>query len=186
MLHSNAKWTWSKTIVATVLFLTTCSFAAIAGGDTYEIYLNKKLVFKQIVHNASAIDLNSLQLTKDNYNDELVIYYSHCGVTGTGRSIEIKDDQNNVLKEWKYNDAVDANAAMTIPVKEILELQKKNPKAALNLYYFSSKYLPKGRMLASIKTQEKNTVMIPGRAWSNEAFVAAANIAVKNFLLWRI
>jgi hypothetical protein len=185
MLHSNAKWTWSKTFAAIVLFLTTFSFAAIAGGDTYEIYLNKKLVFKQRVLNASAIDLNSLQLTKANYNDELVIYYSHCGVTGTGRSIEIKDDQNNVLKEWKYKDANSSNTAMTIPVKEILELQKNNPKAVLNLYYFSSKYLPKGRMLASIKTQEKNTVMRPDRAESKDVLVAT-NIAVKNLLLWRI
>jgi len=185
MLHSNAKWTWSKTFAATVLFLTTFSFAAIAGGDTYEIYLNKKLVFKQRVLNASAIDLNSLQLTKANYNDELVIYYSHCGVTGTGRSIEIKDDQNNVLKEWKYKDANSSNTAMTIPVKEILELQKNNPKAVLNLYYFSSKYLPKGRMLASIKTQEKNTVMRSDKVWSKDALVIT-NIAVKNFLLWYI
>src|SRR5690349_7914830 len=185
MTHTDFKQSILKTFAAIALFLTTFSFAAIAGGDTYEIYLNKKLVFKQRVLNASAIDLNSLQLTKANYNDELVIYYSHCGVTGTGRSIEIKDDQNNVLKEWKYKDAVGANSAMTIPVKEILELQKNNPKAALNLYYFSSKYLPKGRMLASIKTQEKNTVMKSGRIWNKDAF-AATNIAIKNFLLWRI
>ena len=100
------------------------------------------------------------------------------------RSFDL-DDQNNVLKEWKYKDAVGANAAMTIPVKEILELQQNNPKAVLDLYYFSSKYLPKGRMLASIKTQEKNTVMKSGRIWSKDGF-AATNIAVKNFLLWRI
>ena len=185
MPHFNLRQTWMKTIVATVLVLTTFSFTAIAGGDTYEIYLNNKLVFKQRVINPSAVDLNSLQLTKANSNDELVIYYSHCGVTGTGRSIEIKDEKNQVLKEWKYKDASGSNASMTIPVKEILELQKDNPKTILNLYYFSSKYLPKGRMIASIKMQEKNTTMNE-KEKRNKNVLIVANISAINLLLWRI
>jgi len=45
---------------------------------------------------------------------------------------------------------------MSIPVKDIFDLQKKNVSATLKLYYFSSQYLPKGRVLTSIKLQEKN------------------------------
>ena len=40
-------------------------------------------------------------------------------------------------------------------IRNILELQKKN--ANLRLYYFSSQYLPKGRVIASVKLQDKNT-----------------------------
>jgi len=184
MSHIHFKQSMLKTFIATALFLTTFSFAAIAGGDTYEIYLNNKLVFKQRVLNTTAVDLNSLPLTKANYNDELEIYYSHCGVTGTGRSIEIKDDQGNVLKEWKFKDVTGANASMTIPVKEILELQKTNPNIALNLYYFSSKYLPKGRMLASIKLPGKNNAMQTKNIRSD--VLVAANITLMNLLFWRI
>ena len=163
MSHIHFKQSMLKTFIATALFLTTFSFAAIAGGDTYEIYLNNKLVFKQRVLNTTAVDLNSLPLTKANYNDELEIYYSHCGVTGTGRSIEIKDDQGNVLKEWKFADATGNNASMLIPVKEILDLQKNNANASLSLYYFSSKYLPKGLMLTSIKLKERNVALLESK-----------------------
>ena len=98
-------------------------------------------------------------MTKANYNDELVIYYSHCGQTGKGRSIVLRDDNNNIIKEWKFSDATGSDASMKIPVKEILELQRKNANTSLSLYYFSSQYLPKGRMLTSIKLQDKNTAM---------------------------
>jgi hypothetical protein len=112
-------------------------------------------VFKQA---RLGVSVSNLQLTKANSNDELVIYYSHCGQTGKGRSIVLRDDKNNIVKEWKFSDATGSDASMKIPVKEILELQKKNSNASLSLYYFSSQYLPKGRMLTSIKLQDKNTV----------------------------
>jgi hypothetical protein len=48
---------------------------------------------------------------------------------------------------------------MTIGVKDILELKKNHPNAALNLFYSSSQYLTKGIMLASIKEVEKSTVL---------------------------
>jgi hypothetical protein len=184
MSHTNSNCTLLKTFIVTVLF-STISFAATAGGDTYQIYLNNKLVFKQRVLNSSPMDLNSLQLTKANYNDELEIYYSHCGVTGTGRCVEIKDEQNHILKEWKFKDADAANAAMSIPVKEILELQKNNPNAVLNLYYFSSKYLPKGRMIASIKMQGKNTTMNK-KVRENKDDMIPKNISTTNLIFWRI
>jgi hypothetical protein len=181
MSLTNSNRTLLKTFIATVLF-STISFAATAGGDTYQIYLNNKLVFKQRVLNSSPVDLNSLQLTKANYNDELEIYYNHCGVTGTGRSVEIKDEQNHILKEWKFKDA---NVAMSIPVKEILELQKNNPNAVLNLYYFSSKYLPKGRMIASIKMQGKNTTMNK-KVTGNKDDMITKNISTINLIFWHI
>lgn len=155
MLHSIFKSATVKYFIPLVLLLTTFSFAAKAGGDSYSFYLNGKLLFTQV---GTRTSVSNLQLSKENYKDELVIRYNHCGQTGKGRSIVLKDDKNNIVKEWKF---ADGNASMTIPVKEILELQKKNANTTLSLYYFSSKYLPKGRMLTSVKLQDKNTAMHP-------------------------
>ena len=138
-------------------FVAFFSSVAFAGGDKYEIYLNKKLMTEQFVTNQT-ISLKSLQLSNANSNDELTVYYSHCGEVGTGRSILLKDEKNNVLKEWKFSDG--SSAAMTIKVKDILEIQKKNAKAEITLVYYSSKYLPKGRSLTAIKVNEKNTAQI--------------------------
>jgi len=155
MLHTNFKFSFVKTFTLIVLCLAAVSFKSKAGGDKYEIYLNNKLIEEKYV-GGLAVDVSSLQLDKTNYKDKLVIYYSHCGTIGKGRSILIKDEQNRVLKEWKFADATGTESSMSIPVKDILDLQKNNANASLSLYYFSSQYLPKGRMLTSIKLKEKN------------------------------
>jgi len=158
MLHRNLKPALVKTFTLIVLCLTAFSFISKAGGDRYEIYLNDKRIMQRYVGQL-AVDVSSLQLDKTNYNDKLVIYYSHCGTAGKGRTILIKDEQNKVLKEWKFADATRDDASMSIPVKDILDLQKSNVNANLGLYYFSSQYLPKGRMLTSIKLKEKNLAL---------------------------
>ncbi len=103
MQHPNFKSTLVKVFTLIVLGLTMFSFAGRAGGDSYKIYLNKKLITEQYVSQPSS-GLISLNLDKANYKDQIVIYYSHCGTTGKGRSIMLKDEQNKILKEWKFAD----------------------------------------------------------------------------------
>ena len=103
MQHPNFKSTLVKVFTLIVLGLTMFSFAGRAGGDSYKIYLNKKLITEQYVSQPSS-GLISLNLDKANYKDQIVIYYSHCGTTGKGRSIVLKDEQNKILKEWKFAD----------------------------------------------------------------------------------
>ncbi len=86
MLHTNFKSALVKTFTLIVLSLTVFTYASKAGGDRYEIYLNDKLITQQYVGKL-AVDVSSLQLDKANYKDKLVIYYSHCGTAGKGRSI---------------------------------------------------------------------------------------------------
>lgn len=133
-----------------------CSSVVFAGGDKYSIYLNNKLINEQYVH-SNSFAFKSLQLSNANSNDEITIYYSHCGEVGTGRSIVLTDDKNNVLKEWKF---FDGSAAMIIKVKDILEVQKNNANSNIALVYYSNKYLPKGRSLTSIKVGDKNTAFV--------------------------
>lgn len=139
-----------KLFIITAMFAGAFSFTSFAGGDVYEIYLNNKLIYTQTYKMASGT--NDLRLSKLNANDKLVIKYSHCGVQGNSRSIVIKDENNNILKEWKFTDAKNNQSVMTIPVKELLALKTKN--STLKLYY-SAKQLPDGRMLAAITVGEK-------------------------------
>lgn len=155
MLHINFKSTLVKSFTLFVLCLAVFSHVGIAGGgDSYAIYLNNKLITKQHVTQSSS-GIISLPLDKANLNDRIKIHYSHCGVIGKGRSIIVKNDQNQVLKEWKFADAKGSEVSVSIQVKDILDLKKKNVNARLNLYY-SSKELPQGRMLASVMLDDKN------------------------------
>ena len=130
------------------------SFTCFAGGDVYEIYLNDKLVYKQEYKQVSGS--NNLHLGKLNMNDRLVIKYSHCGVPGQDRSIVIKDENGNIIKEWKFTNTQNNQSVMLIPVKELLDLKTKD--ASLKLYY-AAKQLPGGRMLAAITLDEKKVAM---------------------------
>jgi hypothetical protein len=122
--------------------LTFLSF--LPGGDHYEVYLNKKLVFTQIVSQPASI--KSLALDQRNINDQVDVYYSHCGKLGTNRTIAIKDGKN-VLKQWRFSDA--AGKFMSLGAREILAFETKNTDRKLNLYYCSEQ-MPDGKLLASI------------------------------------
>ncbi len=184
MLHTNFKSALVKTFTLIVLSLTVFTYASKAGGDRYEIYLNDKLITQQYVGKL-AVDVSSLQLDKANYKDKLVIYYSHCGTAGKGRSIVLKDEQNKIVKEWKFADAAGTDASMSIPVKDILGLQKNN--ATLKLYYFSSQYLPKGRMLTSIKLKDKNLAQHQSEKGKYLSALTAGilGLAAAGYLFWR-
>ena len=117
-----------------LLFLFAFTSSAKAGLDSFEIYLNNRLLVKQTVD--KPLSLESLQLDKSNTNDRLVIRYSQCNAPnkiGKGRKLVIRDAKGGVVKEWKFADTDDMG--LSIPVKELLELEKKNGNAPLSLVY---------------------------------------------------
>jgi len=82
----------------------------------------------------------------ENYN-QLIVKYNECGRTVTGRTITIKDDRNNVLKELRFQGASSGyEESMLCPVKDILALKQKGTNT-LRLYY-SSKEFPVGQQIA--------------------------------------
>jgi hypothetical protein len=136
--------------------LAMFSLTAKAGGDSYEIYLNNKLILKQ--YQFQTLSLTSLNLNKSNLHDQLVIYYSQCNVkdaTGKGRTIVIKNDRGIVLKEWKFSDNSDSRGGMVIPVKELLQLQKENAEGSLSIFY-SAQGHPQSQILSSLKLTVSN------------------------------
>jgi len=130
-------------LVATTMLLF--SFTSPRGGDSFEIYLNGNRLVQQFVHIDNSV--KSLQLTSTSASDKLDIYYSHCGRTGSGRSITIKDEKGKELRTWKFADAA-GRSAMTIMMKDVYAY-KKTSTAKFSILY-SSKELPEGRTLATV------------------------------------
>lgn len=155
MLHSHFKKLMFACTACMLMCLTISASDAFAGGgDNYKVYLNKKLILSQEHVTTASASIGNLPLDKLTESDEVIVQYTHCGEVGKGRTIVLKDEKGNVLKEWKFADV--ASSAMSIPVKDILAIKKKNPNAAMNLYYFSSRFLPNGRMLATLKNEKKD------------------------------
>lgn len=140
-----------KSLGLVALFATMSSFSGTWGGDSYRIYVNNKLVMEELVYNQKSV--KSIQLNQNAVNDQVSVYYSHCGKTGTARHIAIKDAKDKVLKEWNYADVSGKEAAMSCKAKEILALQKSGER--LNMYY-SSKEMPSGKMLAYVLLTKDN------------------------------
>ena len=128
------------------LLIAAPAFSGSFGSDSFTIYLNNRLLLQQFVARHEGV--KTLQLDQANPNDQLLIYYSHCGRIGTDRSITLKDAQNRTIKQWHFADAEGANTAMTCKVKDILDCQKGNTTIQL---LYSSRELPEGRLLASLQ-----------------------------------
>ena len=128
------------------------------GGEGFEVYLNNKLVIQQ--YGEKINDVKSLQLDQSASNGQLAIRYFHCGQPGKSRVVTIKDEQNVVLKEWRFGDTKDAAAKLCCNVKDILALPKIKAGRKVNLYYTSTQ-LPNGRLLATLTTVTKNNAAQP-------------------------
>ena len=136
--------------------LITLSFASLSftnrfGLDKFEIYLNNKLLQKQYVN--QPLNLRVLQLDKAKESDQLQIIYSHCmrdNGPGTGRSISVKDENGTTLHKWVFTDATGADLKMTIAVKDLLQLEKKNTDHQLSLYY-NAKESERVELLAMVR-----------------------------------
>jgi hypothetical protein len=142
--------TFIKLFTLITLCFTTFGFTSKFGLDSYEIYLNNKLVLKQTVNQPLSLRMLKLDAAKE--SDQLQINYRHCtgkGV-GTDRSIILKDDKGNTLKKWTFANATSSDLNMTIAVKELLQLEKKNASRELSLYY-TARELPKGETLAFLR-----------------------------------
>jgi hypothetical protein len=150
MQHKTFKQAFMQLCVLVALSFTAFGFTANLGLDSYEIYLNNRLILKQYVN--QPLSLRKLQLEKAEANDKLRINYTHChgnGI-GTGRSIAVKDERGNTLRKWDFADGDGTNVGMTIAVTELTQLERKHAHQDLSLHY-ASKELPKGELLAFLR-----------------------------------
>jgi hypothetical protein len=139
-----------KTLKSVFLFALSAvlfSFTTSWGGDSYQIFINKKLVMKEYVHNNTGA--KSFAMDKATYDDQVEVYYSHCGQVGKSRAISIKDENNRLVKELHFDDFTGKNSGMSFKVSDFINWDKRNGVDQLNIYY-SSKELNNGRLLATI------------------------------------
>lgn len=123
------------------------------GGEGFEVYLNDKLILQQYGEKMSIV--KTIELDQSASNGQLAIRYYHCGRPGKSRVVTIKDDQNIVLKEWRFGDATDASAKVSCNVKDIFALPKVKAGKKVSLYYAASE-MPKGRLLATLAAVNKS------------------------------
>jgi hypothetical protein len=135
----------SKFMMLIAIGISVQSFSPNPGGEGFEIFLNNKVVVQRFGNQINTV--NNLQLNPAAVNDKLTIKYHHCGRVGKNRTVTIKDGENNVLKVFRYADANSPVAEMTLPVKDILALKKRNGICKL---FYASTELPNGRMLATL------------------------------------
>lgn len=135
-----------KIFAMVTLVAMMSSFTKPFGGEGFEIYLNGKVWVQQYGEKMNGVKVLSLDNTTA--NDQLSIKYHHCGKTGLNRIVSIKDEHDNLLKEFRFENVDQPVAEMKIRLGDITSLKKGS--GLLRLYYTSSE-LPKGRMLASLK-----------------------------------
>lgn len=128
-------------------FIATLSGFAPMGAHSFLIQLDDKTVSEQYVINTTTIPKVVLDPAEN--HKQLTVKYNECGRTVSGRVISVKDGNNTVVKQWKFEGTTSGyKDAMTVGVKDILAL-KKNSSNTLNMYYASAEF-PAGQHIATI------------------------------------
>ena len=146
MRTNNFRMLFSRSLMLLVA-IASFSFVTPRGGDVFKIYINNKMIVEQFVHGNPKMKV--ITLDQRNYNDEVSVYYSHCGQIGKSRQLSIRDASNRIIKTWKFADAGKEHTPMTFRAKEILDMQKADASHQFTIIY-TSKELPKGYTLASV------------------------------------
>ncbi len=133
------------------IFLT--GFISPLGGEGYQIYIDNKLVLEQFGNDRKQV--KNLQLEPSQAKSELRVKFYHCGMAGNSRILELRTPGKQVLRQWQFANEEGKNFAITVAVKDILDLQKKAGAGTMHLFY-ASKEAPEGRFLAGLISSEKS------------------------------
>ncbi len=151
MKTPNAKTIFASLLAALVIGLITMAFSPKLGLDSYEIYLNDKLILKQYIN--QPLNLRTLQLDKAAPEDLLWVKYNHCTIksgSGSERVIVLKDNNGHELKQWAFANSPSENKAMKVSVAELRQLEKDHAAHQISMYY-KSKELADAELLAYLR-----------------------------------
>ena len=139
------KFSWVNSLIGVTLCSLLLSFSIKPGAHRFQVYLDGKLLIEQYAN--SKMDAPKLLLDPAENYSQLIVKYSECGRTVTGRMITIKDDHNKILKEWRFDGETSGyKESMACQVKDITALLPKGSNT-LKLYY-SSKEFTEGQQIA--------------------------------------
>lgn len=129
---------WANVLVGVALSAILFSFAPLPGAHSVQVYLDDKLVLDQYVNFKS--DAPKLKLDPAEKYSQLIVKYNECGRTVTGRSLTLKDDHDNVLKNWRYEGASRGySESMSCLMKDIIALKPKGTNT-MKLFYSSNDF----------------------------------------------
>ena len=141
--------------IALCVILFSFSTAPGSGAHSVKVYLDSKLMVEQYLdfHKTEAPKL--ILDPAEKYN-QLIVKYSECGRTVTGRKLILKDHNNKVLKDWNFDgSSTGFNESMRCLVNDIVALKPKGSNA-LKLYYSSNDF-PEGQQIVYIVIGDKTS-----------------------------
>lgn len=143
------KITRNNMIIGVAISAILFAFASRPGAHSVQLYLDSRLVIDHYVDSKKEVPEVRVD-NAENYS-QLIVKYSECGRTVTGRKLTVKDGANKILKDWYFEGAsAGFKDPMTIARKELASLKQKSNKA-LTLYYSSNEF-PEGQAIASLIT----------------------------------
>jgi len=117
------------------------------GAHSFQVYLDDKKILDQYV--MENMEVPTVQVDAGRNSRQLIIKYSECGRTVTGRMITIKDDKEMALKNWRFEGETSGyKDPMVCEVKDIIALKQKG-NSTFKVYY-SSKEFPEGQQITSL------------------------------------
>jgi hypothetical protein len=138
---------WVNALIGIALSSALFAFSFPMGAHSVQVFLDNKLVIDQYVKHSGVAPTVALDPAEK--HDQLIVKYNECGRTVTGRKITLKDSEDKVLKDWRFEGSSTGFAnSMQCPVKDIIALQRKGSNT-LKLYY-SSKEFPEGQQIANL------------------------------------
>ena len=141
------RFSWVHALAGTAICSILFSFANIIGAHNFQVMLDGKVVIDQYVDSKSIAP--TLVLDPADNQSQLTIKYNECGRTVSGRTITVKDEKNQVLKDWRFEGETSGyKDPMTCAVKDIIALKQKGSNN-LKLFY-SSKEFPHGQQVATL------------------------------------
>jgi hypothetical protein len=138
---------WVNSLVGVALSTILFSFSSMPGAHSVQVYLDDKLVIDHYIDEKTQVPKVVVD-PSENYT-QLIVKYSECGRTVTGRTITLKTPDSKVLKEWRFEGAsAGYKDPMAISTKEITGLKQKGTNN-LSLFYSSNEF-PEGQQVASL------------------------------------
>lgn len=129
--------------VATAMFVALSSFSFM-GAHSFVLLVDDKQVAEQYIDSRSSVP----KIEVGNHH-KLVVKYSECGRTVSGRKITAKDNNDKVVKEWKFDGtAAGLNNPMELSVKDLVSLQQRS-NGELKLFYSSNDF-PAGQHFVTV------------------------------------
>jgi len=136
---------WVNALVGVALCSILFAFTAATGAHSVRIYLDGKLMVEQYISSKS--ETARITLDPDGKHNQLMVRYNECGRTVSGRKITLKDSNDKVLKEWRFEgSSTGFEGSMECATKDILQLKSKESNT-LKLCYSSNDF-PDGGVIA--------------------------------------